>query len=212
LACISFERLITIRKPFNSRIRKRFVQLIPVIATSILLCILTAIVLLSLNVNVSEDEDCIQIDDKSILTITSRWVMGIVLNTLLFVISLNYGHIIKHVRQKFSQRKARVVANAARAVSKQPLVSEPRYLRGMTAAIIRIACFHVICWLPYSILQLIPQAWINETTFMQLLNGNQRTDWLSLIVVCAEWLTYVSSSMCWILYCAMNRDLRAIIR
>lgn len=213
LACISFERFITIRKPFNSRIRKRFVQLIPLLALFVLLVVLSGIVILSLDVNVNEDEtDCVQIvDTTNWMSQIARWISGVAFTVLLLIVSLNYGQIVRHVRRKFLERKSRVVANA-RAVSKQALVSEPRYLRGMTAAIVRIACFHVLCWLPYCIFQLIPESWFSETTFMQLFNGEQQTDLLSWAVLVSEWLTYVSSSMNWILYCAMNRDLRNIIR
>lgn len=210
LLCISFERFITIRKPFTSRVRKLCVQLIPALALGLLLTLLSAIVLLSLNVSVNDEAtDCVQIIDDDWIPQVSRWIIGIGFSALLLIVTLNYGLIVRHVRQKFLQRKARVVANAR---SKQPLVSEPRYLRGMTAAIIRIACFHVICLLPYSILQLVPEAWFSETTLMQLFNGEQQTNLLSWIVLVGEWLTYVSSALNWTFYCVMNSDLRTIIR
>lgn len=183
LSCISFERFITIRKPFNSRIRKRFIQATPIVALSFLLIVLTAIVLLSLGVEANaEATDCVQIASNNWWTRISRWVNGFGFTTLLLVVSLNYSQIVRHVRRKFWQRKARVVANA-RSVSKQPLVAEPRYLRGMTAAIIRIALFHVICWLFFCVLQLVPEAWSHEFTFMQLFNSEQKTDFLSWAVI-----------------------------
>lgn len=49
----------------------------------------------------------------------------------------------------------------------QPLVSEPRYMRDMTSAIVRVAVFHVICWLPYCIFQIFPDE-VMDKNFLNL--------------------------------------------
>lgn len=212
LSCISFERFITIRKPFNGRIRKRFIRLTPAAACIVLICVLASIVLLSLNVVVDEEEtSCMYIENDDWLILIARWINGLGFTTLLIFVTFNYGQIIRHVRRKFWQRKARVVAHA-NAVAKRPLVAEPRYLKDMTAAIIRIACFHVLCWLPFSIIQFIPTAWFTESVFMQLFDRHQKTDLMSWMMLVSEWLTYLGSALNWVFYYVINRDLRKYVR
>ncbi|CAD5211698.1 unnamed protein product [Bursaphelenchus okinawaensis] len=216
LACISMERYITIRKPFSSRIRKRFIQLTPVVALTILVTVLIAIGILACNVGVGENEvDCQQNNYNNVAVKTSRWIILCSFFGQLLIVSANYGQIVRHVRRKFWQRKARVVANAKHQ-SKQPLVSQPRYMRDMTAAIVRIACFHVICWLPYCVMQMVSEYYGTELrstmpTNLKSLEDRQINSWTWTVFV-ADWLTYVNSAGNWILYAAMNKDLRSIIR
>lgn len=62
----------------------------------------------------------------------------------------------KH-QQRISAGTARLISNKQRS-SPPPLlvVAEPRYMRDMTTAIMRIAVFHLCCWLPYCVLQMVP--------------------------------------------------------
>lgn len=100
------------------------------------------------------------------------------------------------------------------------VIAEPRYMRNMTAAIVRIACFHVICWLPYCLFQILPNSVqlpnsagtplnIHTTTSVRLIRVDS---WHDSIAFIADWLTYVNSAGDWIFYAAMNQDLRSIIR
>ncbi|CAD5216125.1 unnamed protein product [Bursaphelenchus xylophilus] len=216
LSCISMERYITIRKPFSSRIRKRFIQFTPIVALTILVIVLAAIAVMASNVGLNENgTDCQQKGYGGILVKGARLVISFSFFGQLLIVSANYGQIVRHVRRKFWQRKARVVANAKNQ-SKQPLVSQPRYMRDMTAAIVRIACFHVVCWLPYCVMQMVSEFYGNELgstmpTNLKSLEDKQINSWIWTVFI-ADWLTYVNSAGNWILYAAMNKDLRSIIR
>lgn len=86
-------------------------------------------------------------------------------------------------------------------------------MRDMTAAIVRIACFHVICWLPYCLLQLLPgDLHVFDPASIRILNNSNYDNPLSWLAFLADWLTYVNSAGDWVFYAAMNRDLRSIIR
>ncbi|KAH7727036.1 Protein NPR-31, partial [Aphelenchoides avenae] len=211
LACISIERMITIRKPFSSRVRKRLIQFTPLVAMVVLFSVFSAIGLLAWNINASAGGmDCMHSATPSPFVSVARWIVAASFLTQLGSVSTNYGQIIRHVRRKFWQRKARVVANSK---TKQPLVSEPRYMRDMTTAIVRIACFHVICWLPYCLLQLLPEHLeVIDTASIRIVNGHNYEDTMTWVAFVADWLTYVNSAGDWVFYAAMNRDLRSIIR
>lgn len=84
----------------------------------------------------------------------------------LMMISNNYSQIVRHVRRKFSKRKARgtvffrsqtdiqyLLSVVAHSRQHESLVSEPRYMREMTSAILRVLLFHVVCWLPFCALR-----------------------------------------------------------
>lgn len=101
------------------------------------------------------------------------------------------------------------------------VIAEPRYMREMTAAIVRIACFHVLCWLPYCILQIIPNNIqltnrtplnIHLTTSVRLMTLNSWRDPIAWCGFLTDWLIYINSAGDWIFYAAMNRDLRSLIR
>lgn len=86
-------------------------------------------------------------------------------------------------------------------------------MRNMTTAIVRIACFHVICWLPYCLLQLLPEHLeVIDTASIRIVNGHNVDDPMTWVAFVADWLTYVNSAGDWVFYAAMNRDLRSIIR
>uniref|UniRef100_A0A915CXL0 G-protein coupled receptors family 1 profile domain-containing protein n=1 Tax=Ditylenchus dipsaci TaxID=166011 RepID=A0A915CXL0_9BILA len=242
LACISIERYITIRKPFNSKVRRRFIQLTPIVALFVLALVLSGIVILASNVQASNGMEMVQsglncnqntaesnqTSSWSIIVSIARWIVGISFLLQLTTVSTNYGQIVRHVRRKFWQRKARVVAHHnsrnsnTSSCHKQPLVAEPRYMRDMTAAIVRIAFFHVICWLPYCLMQVLPYAVhlmssytplsIHVSTSVRLVTAESVNDGLAWLAFAADWLTYVNSAGNWIWYAAMNRDLRSIIR
>uniref|UniRef100_A0A914ND11 Uncharacterized protein n=1 Tax=Meloidogyne incognita TaxID=6306 RepID=A0A914ND11_MELIC len=113
-------------------------------------------------------------------------------------------------------------------------VPEPKYMREMTTAIMRVAAFHLICWLPFCLIQLIPTQLFESvlpnfgfdtlkwrTTFSLRIFGSiednenslsleQKTSaWLAFG---ANWLSYANSAGNWVLYAALNRDLRSIIK
>ncbi|KAI1701961.1 7 transmembrane receptor (rhodopsin family) domain-containing protein [Ditylenchus destructor] len=238
LACISIERYITIRKPFNSRVRRRLIQFTPVVALVILALVLSGIATLASNVTVRDGPtsnvgmDCTQMSSSdgyySAFVGVARWIVALSFLLQLTTVSSNYGQIVRHVRRKFWQRKARVVANSRNSHSsnsqhKQPLVSEPRYMKDMTWAIVRIAVFHMICWLPYCLIQILPYSIslskistplpIYLTTSVRMINTSSTMyDGLAWLAFIADWLTYVNSAGDWVFYAAMNRDLRSIIR
>lgn len=96
-------------------------------------------------------------------------------------------------------------------------------MKDMTAAIIRVAFFHIICWLPYCIIQILLNVielinknylFLNDYLIISLRfvnekNFNNKFVWLILI---SNYLTYINSAGNWIFYAAMNRDLRTLIR
>ncbi|VDM38635.1 unnamed protein product [Toxocara canis] len=213
LACISIERYITIRKPFNSQIRKRLFKMTPLFAIGMLLMILSALLLKAGVVTVNANHmDCRQLRQQSALLVMAGLVVAFAFITLLAVVSINYGQIVRHVRRKFWKRKARVCANLRQH---QPLVSEPRYMRDMTSAIVRVAVFHIICWLPYCVFQLLPDEVSSViSTSVRMLKEREASggDWLGWVSFIVNWFTYVNSACDWVFYAVLNRDLRTLIR
>ncbi|KAM3719006.1 rhodopsin [Dirofilaria immitis] len=64
----------------------------------------------------------------------------------MIIVSINYAQIVLHVHRKFSKRKAR---QSGICNNKHYPLSDPRHMREMTSSIIRLAIFHLICWLPF---------------------------------------------------------------
>ncbi|KAI6178834.1 Apelin receptor B [Aphelenchoides besseyi] len=213
LASISVERYISIRKPFNSHVRKRCIQLTPIISIVLLAVGIATIGLFAFGgVHANNNyTDCeFDINGQSLLLV-AQWSMAFCFMSVLLVITSSYCQIVRHVRRKFLQRKTRAVVANAR--SRQPLISEPRYMREMTSAIVRIACFHFLCWLPTCILQLLPDLFDSaQIVNLKLVGEQQLADFKSTAAMIANWLIYVHSALNWVLYAAMNKDLRSIIR
>ncbi|GMT16433.1 hypothetical protein PFISCL1PPCAC_7730 [Pristionchus fissidentatus] len=212
LSCISVERYITIRKPFCSSIRKRFIQLTPVIAICALTVFSAALLLEMNNVVVSSDGlNCVQSTKKKVWMEISGQVVAASFIAQLMMITNNYSQIVRHVRRKFSKRKARVVAHSRQHES---LVSEPRYMREMTSAILRVLLFHVVCWLPFCALRLVPVGDSISQLSASIRMFRNFTDYslVSIGVFFAHILTYLSATGDWIFYAVMNRDLRNLIR
>ena len=108
------------------------------------------------------------------------------------------------------------------------MVAEPRYMRQMTSAIMRVGLFHAICWLPFCVVQFLPdQSVVSDlTTSMRLFNNFtdyrfpstlflkkvQNFSPIRWTVFTANWLTYANAAGDWIFYAVMNRDLRNLIR
>uniref|UniRef100_A0AC35U6B3 G_PROTEIN_RECEP_F1_2 domain-containing protein n=1 Tax=Rhabditophanes sp. KR3021 TaxID=114890 RepID=A0AC35U6B3_9BILA len=199
LLCISVERLITIKKPFSSKIRRLCIRFLPIGAFIVSALLLIIIVFDSLSVNATGDKlNCIQnTDDRSTIHNAASLIIPITFIMLITFVSFNYSQIVRHVKKKFWQRKLRLCGSTNNSRSKVPLVSEPKYMKDMTSAIVRVAFFHIICWLPFCFIQLVPIKVWNDLYFF---------------VFFANWLTYVNSAGNWIFYAAMNRQLRSLIR
>ncbi|KAK0395650.1 hypothetical protein QR680_001374 [Steinernema hermaphroditum] len=213
LASISFERYITIRKPFNNKMRKHVIHMTPMVAMFVLSVLLTAMGLRIPHVDKTDDEmNCMQTFGDDALSRSTESVLSGAFLTLLLVISASYFQIIRHVRRKFWQRKARVCAN----LRNNTLVTEPRYMREMTSAIMRVALFHVVCWLPYSFLQFFPKSYgdvVNSmTTSIRQLPTDTSDTLFQWIAFAANWLTCANAAGDWIFYAVMNRELRSLIR
>uniref|UniRef100_A0A914ZPU2 G-protein coupled receptors family 1 profile domain-containing protein n=1 Tax=Parascaris univalens TaxID=6257 RepID=A0A914ZPU2_PARUN len=212
LACISIERYITIRKPFNSQIRQRLFKITPFFASGLLIMVLSALLLKSGSVTTKTDHlNCQQIHHQSSLIIFSGLIVAFTFIFLLSIVSINYGQIVRHVRRKFWKRKARVCASSRQH---QLLVSEPRYMRDMTSAIVRVAVFHVICWLPYCIFQISPDevSSVISTSVRMFERHEIGSGWIAWATFIVNWLTYVNSACDWVFYAVLNRDLRTLIR
>ncbi|KAF7636113.1 hypothetical protein Mgra_00004373 [Meloidogyne graminicola] len=117
-------------------------------------------------------------------------------------------------------------------------VPEPRYMKEMTTTIMRVAAFHLICWLPFCLIQLMPSQLLESvipnfgfdtlkwrTTFSSRIfdsiednnNDNEKSSSIEQITSAwlafgANWLSYANSAGNWVLYAALNRDLRSIIK
>lgn len=101
----------------------------------------------------------------------------------------------------------------ANARVRQPLVAEPRYMRDMTAAIIRVAFFHIFCWLPLCVIRMFPDEISSiVTTNLRIVSSSNYTEIITWAAFLANWLTYCNSGLNWVFYAAMNRDLRSIIK
>ncbi|KAL3093154.1 hypothetical protein niasHT_022604 [Heterodera trifolii] len=270
LACISIERFITIRKPFNNKVRKVAVQLTPLFALLSLLFCGGAILWLCVNFVGTTDDgmNCTQRyaennaakgahwTESSVGQTVARTVLAVGFFVQLGVIESNYARIVFHVKRKFWQRKARAVANSVpEKCSRQPncasptsvsggaqqcvcgrpaksaspslllVQMEPRYphyMREMTTTIRRIAVFHLICWLPYCLLSFLSSDYpvfhadlrvfqVRAIFAVRIVDGRQHNlaAWAAFVV---NWLTYCNSAGNWVLYAALNRDLRSIIK
>lgn len=169
-------------------------------------------IIFAINLTTTDDKkDCTMPNDKSIIMIISRWIISIIFLIQLIALCFFYGQISRHLRKKFWQRKSRICTNPR---IKQPLVQQPKYMKDTTNVIIKIATFHFVCWLPYSIIQLLPESFgpmsILFTTKIRIVTESGNIyQWISFIVC---WLAYLNSALDWIFYAVMNRDLRTIIR
>ncbi|CAB3404663.1 unnamed protein product [Caenorhabditis bovis] len=212
LSCISIERYITIRKPFCSQIRRQFINLTPLTA-ALFVCIVVASIIVQINsVTVSTDGlNCVRSYRGKAAPRIASYLTAVAFLVDLTLISLNYSQIVRHVRRKFTKRKARVQANSR---VRESLVNEPRYMREMTAAIIRVGVFHVVCWLPMSLLQIIPDNTIQSelTAGVRMFNNFRDFSITRWMIFISSWLTYTNAAGDWIFYAAMNRDLRNLIR
>ncbi|KJH41710.1 hypothetical protein DICVIV_12313 [Dictyocaulus viviparus] len=129
----------------------------------------------------------------------------------IIIISINYGQIVRHVRRKFVKRKAREVAHSR---VRETVISEPRYMREMTNAIIRVFVFHVVCWMPSCLILLLPDMNLVSELVTTIRLFDNFTDfsakrWMMFL---ANWLTYANAAGNWIFYAALNRELRSLIR
>ncbi|KAL6735146.1 hypothetical protein Aduo_005617 [Ancylostoma duodenale] len=212
LSCISIERYITIRKPFCSQVRKRFIRMTPLIALALLSAVLVAILVQVQSVATSSDSlNCVRMYRNRMLPRLGAYLTAIAFLSNLTTISVNYGQIVRHVRRKFSKRKARVVAHSR---TKESAVTEPRYMREMTNAIIRVFVFHVICWLPSCLIQFLPDMGLVSELLTTIRFFNNFSDFRAIrwTIFLANWLTYANAAGNWIFYAAMNRELRSLIR
>ncbi|VDN85348.1 unnamed protein product, partial [Brugia pahangi] len=179
----SIGRYITIRKPFNNQVS----------SVPLLLCfpILIPIIFTMKTIDVTSDRwDC-RISNDSAWNRLTGLLVGAYFILLVMLISANYAEIVRHVHRKFSRRKAR----------------QPRYVREMTSSIVRVAVFHMICWLPFCFIT-CSLVLVSIRTISRI---NEHT-WVLWILILANWLTYLNSALNWIFYVVLNRDLRELIR
>ncbi|CAJ0586963.1 unnamed protein product, partial [Mesorhabditis spiculigera] len=211
LSCISIERYVTIRKPFSTRIRKRFIQFIPLFGILAMSSILAAIFMETYSVVVTQEAtNCIlRWPTTSGWSRAAAFLVGIAFTLSLAIIASNYGQIVRHVRRKFTKRRQRVVAN-----SRAGEVNEPKYMREMTNAIIRVGVFHVVCYAPFCIFQLLPSESVYSQLVASLRQFDNFTDFsvMQCVLFVVNWLTYANAAGDWVFYAALNRDLRNLIR
>lgn len=209
LGCISIGRYITIRKPFSNQVRKHFYQSIPIITLLLYFFILIPLLLTVEAVDVTADKSDCRISNDSIWSRLTSLFVGTCFIMLLMFLSVNYGEIVRHVRRKFVRRKARESANDS--IRQRP-VAEPLYMREMTSSIVRVAAFHMICWLPFCFIMVVPTK-TSSILLVSIRTINQLEEiWTLWIVIIANWLTYLNSALNWIFYAVLNRDLRTLIR
>ncbi|CAG9540627.1 unnamed protein product [Cercopithifilaria johnstoni] len=210
LASISIERYITIRKPFSNQIRRHFHQGFPAVISLIFFLVFIPILLTIKTINVTADRrDCLISNDSAWNRLTGLLV-GTCFILLLILVSVNYAEIVRHVHRKFSRRKARQSATC----NSNHRLSEPRYVREMTSSIVRVAIFHMICWLPFCFIAMIPTkicslVLISVRAISQINDEDGEVLWIPVL---ANWLTYLNSALNWIFYAVLNRDLRELIR
>ncbi|ULU05142.1 hypothetical protein L5515_013830 [Caenorhabditis briggsae] len=212
LSCISIERYITIRKPFCSEVRRQFVNATPIGASIFVGLVIGAIICQINSVTVSTDGmNCVRSYRGKALPRVAAYLTAVAFLVDLTLISLNYSQIVRHVRRKFTKRRARVQANSR---VRESLVNEPRYMREMTAAIVRVGVFHVVCWLPMSLMQFIPDNSIQSelTAGIRLFSNFRDFSFTRWLIFIATWLTSTNAAGDWIFYAVMNRDLRNLIR
>ncbi|VDO34894.1 unnamed protein product [Haemonchus placei] len=213
LSCISVERYITIRKPFCGQVRKRFIKMTPIVALLLLTAVIVAILVQVQSVLTTPDSmNCTRTSRGRTIPRLGAYLTAIAFLSNLTTISVNYGQIVRHVRRKFIKRKARVVAHSR--TIRESLVNEPRYMREMTNAIIRVFAFHVICWLPSCLIQFLPDFGLVSELITSIRLFNNFTDFSTMrwVIFIANWLTYANAAGNWIFYAAMNRELRSLIR
>ncbi|WKX96456.1 hypothetical protein Q1695_012697 [Nippostrongylus brasiliensis] len=212
LSCISIERYITIRKPFCGEVRKRFIKMTPIVALLLLTAVIVAILVqVHVVVTTADGLNCTRSNRGRTIPRLGAYLTAIAFLSNLTIISVNYGQIVRHVRRKFTKRKARVVAHSR---TRESLVTEPRYMKEMTNAIIRVFVFHVVCWLPSCLIQFLPDtALVSELiTSIRLFNNFSDFGAMRWTIFAANWLTYANAAGNWIFYAAMNRELRSLIR
>ncbi|VDK45855.1 unnamed protein product [Cylicostephanus goldi] len=108
LSCISIERYITIRKPFCSQLRKRFVRLTPIAALALLCLVVMAILVQMQSVATTSDSlNCVRMYRGRTLPRLGAYLTAMAFLSNLTTISVNYGQIVRHVKRKFTKRKAR---------------------------------------------------------------------------------------------------------
>ncbi|VDM57477.1 unnamed protein product [Angiostrongylus costaricensis] len=210
LSCISIERYVAVRKPFCSQVRKRFIRLTPIAALLLFAAFVMAIFVQSVATS-SSSLNCVRTQRGKRVSRLGAYITAVAFFTNLATISVSYGQILRHVRHKFVKRKARVVANSK---SRQSVVAEPRYMREMTSAILRVFVFHVVCWLPSCLLLFLPDTPIVSELGNTIRLFNNFTDFSAIrcMMFLANWLTYASAAGNWIFYAALNRELRNMIR
>ncbi|PAV76061.1 hypothetical protein WR25_02865 isoform C [Diploscapter pachys] len=211
LACISIERYLTIRKPFCTEVRKRFVRLTPIIALFFASSGITTLLIQLPSVYVSTDSlNCVVSFRNRLAPRLASVFSSCFFLIGLSAISLNYFQIIRHVKRKFSKRKARVVATRQR----ESLISQPRYMSQMTSAIVRVGVFHFVAWLPFCLLRLWPSSTLHSELSAHVRLFHNFTDFSALrwVIFIANWLTYANAAGDWIFYAAMNKELRNLIR
>uniref|UniRef100_A0A1I7XB25 G_PROTEIN_RECEP_F1_2 domain-containing protein n=1 Tax=Heterorhabditis bacteriophora TaxID=37862 RepID=A0A1I7XB25_HETBA len=206
LSCISIERYITIRKPFCSQVRKRFIRLTPLAALLLLTAVVATVFAQVPSVSVSSDGlNCIRSYRGRLIPRLGSYLTAVVFLANLTTISVNYGQIVRHTP---------VLPVVAHSRARESLVNEPRYMREMTSAIIRVGVFHVVSWLPFCLLQFLPDsAIVSElTASIRMFDNFKDFSYLRWVVFIANWLTHANAAGDWIFYAAMNRDLRNLIR
>jgi len=210
--CISFERYLTIAKPFKNTVRKRFIRFTPLFAICVIFVVLIAIITLAVNLTTTTNKkDCSFPEKQPVPMAIARWAIAVIFLLQLIALCFFYGQIARHLRKKFWQRKARICTNPR---IKQPLVQQPKYMKDTTTVILKIATFHFVCWLPYCLIQLLPESVgpmsVVFTTKLRVVTESGNV--FQWIAFAAGWLAYLNSALDWIFYAVMNRDLRTIIR
>uniref|UniRef100_A0A7E4W8H9 G_PROTEIN_RECEP_F1_2 domain-containing protein n=1 Tax=Panagrellus redivivus TaxID=6233 RepID=A0A7E4W8H9_PANRE len=212
LTCISFERYLTIAKPFKNTIRKKCIRFTPLVAISVICAILTAIVALATNMTVTTSrKDCAFRKSSSSTLGIARWAVDIAFIVQLVALCFNYGQIARHLRRRFTQRRSRICTNPR---MKQPLVQQPKYMKDTTNVILRIATFHFVCWAPYCVVQVLPASMghMSYVLASKLRVVTEPSNVYQWIVFGVSLLAYLNSALDWVFYAVMNRDLRTIIR
>ncbi|ETN75918.1 hypothetical protein NECAME_12044, partial [Necator americanus] len=90
------------------QVRKRFIRLTPLIALALLSVVIVAILVQVQSVATSSDSlNCVRMYRGRMLPRLGAYLTAIAFLSNLTTISVNYGQIVRHVRRKFSKRKAR---------------------------------------------------------------------------------------------------------
>uniref|UniRef100_A0A0K0DNM5 G_PROTEIN_RECEP_F1_2 domain-containing protein n=1 Tax=Angiostrongylus cantonensis TaxID=6313 RepID=A0A0K0DNM5_ANGCA len=142
----------------------------------------------------SSSLNCVRTQRGKRVSRLGAYITAVAFFTNLATISVSYGQILRHLRQS--------------------VVAEPRYMREMTNAILRVFVFHVVCWLPSCLLLFLPDTAIVSELVNTIRLFNNFTDFSAMrcMMFLANWLTYASAAGNWIFYAALNRELRNLIR